>query len=1230
MHKIFISIPSPKAKGLLSKLLLDMKLTILLLLVACIQVSAKVEAQNITYTENNVSLEKVFKTIRAQTGYEFLYNTAMLENTKVGNIHFYKTPIKEALVDIFKGQPLAYIIIGNTIVVKKKTSGKLLPDEEQALIKIEGTVNDATTGNPLPGVTIRVKGATIGTTTDANGHFSLDVPDNAVLEVTYLGYDRKEIKVGTNRDLKISLSSATTGLEQVVVTGYQNIKKRLFAGSSSTLTVKDVERPGMPDITQMLEGEFAGVSIQNVSGTFGAAPKLRIRGATSLSGDNKPLWVIDGIIVEDVVNISNEALSTGDMNTLLGSSVAGINPDDIQDITILRDAAATALYGARAMNGVVVVTTKKGRVTDGKPRINYSVNFTRYIKPSYADFDVLNSADQMAVMMELENKGYYQMPGIINGADGGVFNKMYHQIYDYDPTTKTYALRNDAASKNAFLARYANANTDWFDIIFKNSLMQDHSLSITSGTENFQTYASISYLKDDGQTIGNSVERYTGNFRVNFKMSKKFSGELLTTGSVRNQRAPGTQDQQSEPVYGTYLRGFDINPYNYAMNTSRMITPYDENGNLEYFRKNFAPFNIINELNTNYMKMNVIDFKVQGKIEYKIIPQLSYGISGAYRYVKSENQTYILENSNMVQAYKAASDPTTVGSNEYLYANPDNAYAYPLVVLPSGGFYNMNMNNLKSYYARQELRYDQTFNDAHTITGFASMEVRSADRQYEFFDGVGYQFANGGLVNPYYMYFKEAGEEGKPYFGMNPGKDRFLAYMFQGAYAYKDRYVFTPTLRFDGSNKMGKSRTARWLPTWNLAGRWNVSNESFWPKNNILTSALVRGSYGLVANIGDATNSSAVFYNMIARRPYINDQETLTFISSLENSQLTWEKSKDLDIGFELGFLENRFNLMVDLYDRKIGDLLGTIKTSGIGGQSEKYGNYATMHGKGLEVTLSGNIINEKDFGWRTRVNLAFNQNKITELEVDPSIWAAVSPDGAPVKNYPQRGLFAIKFLGLDHYFGYPTYEGTGEDKEKTTYINLQGDEILNLKYMGPVDPITTGGFWNEFRFKDFSLRGLIKFSFGNVLRLPPNISAAYSDMQSMTKDVLNRWIMPGDETKTTVPALLDPVSAQQVVDNTGAQVQAVYPYNLYNYSTERVVKGDYVKLSNISLGYNLPRRVYSKLGLTHATLVVAANNISVLYADKRLNGQDPEFFASGGVALPASKKVTVSLQIGF
>jgi TonB-linked SusC/RagA family outer membrane protein len=1230
MYKIYTRILCT-LRDYIPKFLLIMKLITVILFAALMQVSAASFGQFLTLKERNVTLERMFREIRKQSGYDVLLSTNKIKSSTTINADFKNASIEEVMEKIIAHKDLSYTIEDKTILIRTKEKSvidKVL--DYFASIKINGKVRDKN-GAPLPGVSVREKGVSNGVSTNDAGDYTITVKEGATLVFSYMGYKTREVTVSKEGLINVSLEEDAAQLREVnvVSTGYQTLDRKLFTGSASLVKADDAQRNGVPDISRMLEGQVAGVSVQNVSGTFGAAPKIRVRGATSLSGDNKPLWVVDGIILEDIVNISNDALSTGDANTLIGSSVAGLNPDDIESFNILKDAAATAMYGARAMNGVIVVTTKKGRQTSGAPKVSYTGNYTTYLKPTYNTFDILNSADQMSVLFELENKGYFQHTSASRGSEGGIFYKMYNELYNYDPKTDSFALRNDISSRNGFLQRYANANTDWFDVLFKNSLLQEHSVSINSGTENFQTYASTSYLHDSGQTIGNSVDRFTGNFRINFKMSPKLSGELLANGSVRNQKAPGTLERTSDPVYGKFSRDFDINPYSYALNTSRTMTAFDENGNREFFTRNFSPFNILHEIDNNYLNLGNIDFKVQGGLKYKIIPSLTYSVDGAYRFAKTERQHYMLENSNMVLAYRNVSDATTIGSNKYLYTDPDNPYGLPESVLPEGGFYNIKVDNLKNYYFRQNLEYDQTFAVNHRVNLFGSMEVRYIDRQAENFDGAGYQYENGGIVNPAYKYFKWGQESGFPYFGMSTGADRFAAFALRGAYSYKDKYSFNATTRYDGSNKMGKSTTARWLPTWNVSGAWNIDQENFWPKNDIFSSARVRATYGLVANIGNANNSAAVYYNQVTRRPYDNEKETATFISGLENSELTWEKLKEMNIGTDLTFFKDRINVTVDVYRRNIFDLIGDIKTSGIGGQFTKIANYADMKAHGIEFTIAGNAINHTDFKWRTQFNVAFNKNEITNLEVNPSIFRLVQADGGALVGHAQRGLYSVQFDGLDHDRGYPYY--IDDEGKRNTYVNLQSNKIDYLKYEGPTDPTLTGGFYNQFRYKDFTVSALLTFAKGNVVRLDPIYQSTYSDIYAMSKDMLNRWVMPGDEQYTNIPALLDPFDSNQTIkDANGGTVSARYPYNLYNFSTERVAKGDFIRLKQISLGYNLPKSILSKLHMSNASLSLIGNNIALLYSDKRLNGQDPEFFGTGGVALPIPKQYTLSLKVGF
>ncbi|WP_233603898.1 SusC/RagA family TonB-linked outer membrane protein [Pedobacter sp. KBW01] len=1208
-----------------------MKLITVVLLASLMQVSAASFGQLVTLKEKNVTLEKMFREIRLQSGYDVLLSTSKISSTTTFNANFSNSTIEEVMAKIIAGNDLTYTIEDKTILIKPKE--KTILDKVLGYfvaVKVSGKVRDKS-GSVLPGVSVREKGAANAVSTNTSGDYTISVKEGAVLTFSYIGYKTLEVPIGSKTTLNVTLEEDAAQLSEVnvVSTGYQQLDRKLFTGSATQVKAVDAQRNGVPDISRMLEGQVAGVSVQNVSGTFGAAPKIRVRGATSISGDNKPLWVVDGIILEDVVNISNESLSTGDANTLIGSSVAGLNPDDIESFNILKDAAATAMYGARAMNGVIVVTTKKGRQTEGAPRISYSGNFTTYLKPTYDNFDILNSADQMSVLMEMYSKGYFQHTSASRGADGGPFYKMYNALYDYDAATDTYALKNTNVDRAQFLNRYANANTDWFDILFKNSLMQEHSVSMSSGTERFQTYASTSYLHDNGQTLGSNVDRFTGNFRANFKMNSKLSGEFIINGSIRDQQAPGSLNRTSDPVFGTFSRNFDINPYSYALNTSRAMTAYDENGGLEFFNRNYAPFNILNELDNNYLKLGQIDFKVQGGLKYKIIPSLTYSVDGAYRFAKTERKTYILENSNMALAFRAATDATTIGDNPFLYTNPDDLTKLPVVILPEGGFYNTISDDLKNYYFRQNLEFDKTFNKDHRLNIFGSMEVRYTDRQTASFDGVGYQYDNGGIVNANYLYFKKAQESGAPYYSMGYGADRFAAFALRAAYSYKDKYSFNATTRYDGSNLMGKSRTARWLPTWNVSGAWNVDQENFWPKNDILSSARIRGTYGLVANIGNAKNSAAIFYNQLARRPYDTEKETLTYISSLANSELTWEKLKEANLGFDLTFLKDRLSFTADLYTRNIFDLIGTINTSGIGGQYAKTANYGKMKAKGLELTLGGTPVQQGDFKWRTQINMAFNRNEITELQNTPRIFDLVSDVGGSIVGNPRGGLYSIQFAGLDHNYGFPYF--IDDAGLKSSYVNLQSTKTGFLKYEGPTDPTFTGGYYNQFRYKQFSVSALFTFATGNVVRLAQEFSSGYPDIYSMTKSMLNRWIQPGDEAFTTVPSILDPVTASKVITNTsGSVISAAYPYNLYNFSTERVAKGDFIRFKQISVTYDIPKKITSKLNMSNASVSFIGNNVALLYSDKRLNGADPEFFGNGGVALPIPKQYTISLKVGF
>jgi TonB-linked SusC/RagA family outer membrane protein len=1085
---------------------------------------------------------------------------------------------------------------------------------------IRGKITDSA-GNALSGVSVVIKNRQLGTTTDANGNFTLlNVPSRATLVISSIGYQTREIRLASGQTtLGLSLISDAGTLTDVVITGFQRIDKSKFTGAAVKLDMERIKTPGQTDISRMLEGRAAGVAIQNVSGTFGSAPKVRIRGATSITGDNKPLWVIDGVVLEDIVNISNDQLSSGDPNTMLGSAVAGLNPNDIETFDILKDAAATALYGARAMNGVIVITTKRGK--SGATNINYTANIGVQLKPSYNEYDIMNSANQISVYGELERKGYLDYNSIANRANAGIYGRMADLLRELDPQSNEFLLQNTPEARRAFLMQYAGVNTDWFDILFKNALTQEHSLSFSHGTDKAQSYFSTSFYNDQGWSIADKVRRYTVNLRNTYNLTDKFTAGFKVQGAVRQQQAPGTISRVTNPVSGSYDRDFDINPFSYALNTSRVLTAYEPDGSYSYFRRNFTDFNIINEINNNYIKLNLMDINLTGDLQYKIKPWLTYNFIGAIRYVKTTKEHQITEYSNQANAFRAAPNSTIAEANKFLYRDPDDPEAPPIVVLPYGGFYNRDEDDLKNYTIRNTLNLNKTFLKIHDVRGLVGQEIKYADRQNSNNTGFGYQYENGGVPFVDYRIIKQFVENSLQYYEMGNEYERFVGYFANVGYTYNKKYTFDGTLRRDGSNRLGRSVKARWLNSWTVAGRWNMDQENFISRINAISYLTLRASYGLNANYGDATNSLIVLRTKLTNRPYLNDRQLAIDIENLENAKLTWEKKYETNVGVDLGLFQNRLTFSVDAYHRKSLDLISLIRTAGIGGESVKASNYADLKSQGIELSVGGTPYSSADWRWETNFTFSYNENEITRAENFPLVFDLVVPEGGAKVGYPVRGLFSIPFAGLNKV-GIPTFSDDKGGVSSNVY--LQSDQTDFLKYEGPVDPTIVGGFTNTFGYKDFSLQFHISYQAGNKIRLKPSYKTEYSDLDALPNDFKNRWTLPGDEEVTIVPSIADRYYAFDL------NASQSYPYNYYNYSDAMVVDGSFVRLKSVTLQYTIPTKVITGTPFKSVSMNLVGTNLLMIYSDPLLHGQDPEFFNAGGIAQPINKQLTLSLRVGF
>ena len=1084
--------------------------------------------------------------------------------------------------------------------------------------KITGTVFEDT-GEPCIGATVMVQGTKHGTKTDLDGKFSIDVPAGKKLVISYVGMATQTVK--PQNGMKVNLApDASQQLDEVVAVGMMKQDKRMFTGATTKINADDAKLDGVADVSRSLEGRAAGVSVQNVSGTFGTAPKIRVRGATSILGGSKPLWVVDGVIMEDVVDIDANDLSSGDANTLISSAIAGLNSDDIESFQILKDGSATSIYGARAMAGVIVITTKKGKV--GQSSINYTGEFTMRLKPSYRTFNIMNSQEQMSVYQEMQQKGYLNYAELSNAASSGIYGKMYQLISVYDANSGQFGLPNTAAARADYLRQAEYRNTDWFDELFTTNIQHNHSISISSGTERAQTRASISAMYDPGWTLQSKVQRYTASLNSTFNLSKKLSFTMIANASYRKQRAPGTLSSELDPVTGAVNRSFDINPYSYALNTSRAL---DAN---EFYTRNYAPFNIKDELNKNYMDLDVFTIRVQGELKYKPIKNLELSALAAYEYAGSTNTHNITDDSNQALAYRAMQTSTIRDNNNFLYKDPDNPYALPISVLPNGGIMNKTTNKMNDWTFRASASYNAVFNDKHIINLFGGTEIQSIDRSNDWFRGWGMQY-NMGEISAYdYRVFKQGSEKNTNYFTLTNRHDRSAAFFANATYSWNHRYTINGTLRYEGTNKLGKATSARWLPTWNISGAWNAHEEPWFADTfkNILTHATLKASYSLTADRGPSyvTNSLPVIASTNPWRPFAGVKETALYISSLGNDDLTYEKKHEFNLGAEFGFLNNRINVEFDWYTRNNYDLIGVATTAGVGGEVQKYGNIATMKSGGVELSITTQNIKNKDFSWSTSFIYSHTHNEVTDLKTATRVIDLLQGTGYSLQGYARNSVFSIPFRGLNNE-GLPMF--LDQDGNITTtgiYFQTSDESKFKfLEYSGTADPTTTGSLGNIFKYKGFTLNLFITYSFGNVVRLDPVFQKSYNDLTSMPKEFANRWMVPGDENITTIPVI---ASKRQNKNDPNLS----YAYSAYNYSTERIAKGDFIRMKEISLAYQFPKAWIEPLNLNSASLKLQATNLFLIYADKKLNGQDPEFFNTGGVAVPMAKQFTLTLKLGI
>ncbi len=1078
-----------------------------------------------------------------------------------------------------------------------------IKNEEAIILGRVADVNN----RPLAAVTIREIGTNNLTQTDEQGEFNILVSSlSASLSFTLLGYFPYESPVKAEK-MQINLNISDRSLEEVVITGLQQLDKRKFTGSVAQVDRELIDRSGAVDVSRMLQGVAAGVSVQNVSGTFGATPKIRIRGNSSISANQEPLYVVNGVPITTPANVNVSQLYSGDPATLLGSAISGINAQDIEDIVILKDGAATALYGTRAANGVISITTRSGALNT--KQINYSSSLSLGLKPRITEFNVMNSAQEMEFYQELYDKGYLSNSNWPSRT--GAFTDAYRR----------YGLREiNLEEAYAEIHKSAQANTDWFDVLFRNNILQEHNISFSGGGESNQYYLSAGYVYDDGQAIGFGMNRFTTDFRTILKINPRFNLDLNINWSHRNQKTPGTAESATE--FGEVSRRFDINPTAYAMQASRSMYPYEADGSYKYYLNNFAPFNIVEEMQENFVNLYAQEIRALIRPSYQISKSLRYEGSFSIRHTHNGFEHIMTELSNVANAYRVDYNDVLRESNNLLYRNPTDPFAYFETILPRGGFINRRANQGTFYNLRSALNFREHW-DAHSLDLTVGGEVNRDRVETNFSRGIGYLYYGGQIVSPSALALIQSVQLDQRLYEENFTHQNQIGYYVSAQYSFKDRYNFESSGRLDASNVFGRLARSKFLPNYSFGLSWNVNQEEFfknWNSNRHIDFLKLRTSYALR---GLAFQGSPMLNSNFINRTRLDDEnsEISLLINSPELFNLNWERDYIGNIGLELG-LWNRVNLVAEYYHRENRDLITSINIAQEEGFNEKTINYGSMRNRGIDLTLGfRDLLDNTHFKWNLNLIYGYVKNDFLSGELESSLLTSISRStGYPLIGGPYEGLYGFRFARLDAD-GRPLFYQNGEEVQGI--ISSETDRAY-LTYLGSRQPLSTGSIANSFNYKGFEFRVFLTYSTGHFVPMTPIAALNYEDDSNVSADLVYRFRQVGDELYTDIPGILS--SIQRLHLRTVPNIDEL----AYNRSDLRVANASNLRVSELMFSYDLNPQLLNRIkGFKSARVMLSANNIYYWASDK-LRGVDPDLLLNGGVTLPNPRSFSFRILASF
>lgn len=1158
---------------------------------------------------SNTPLNEVLEQLRTTCNVSFSYNVGELNRYTI-QVDLQQKTVEEILDACLLNTDLTYKRVDNTIIVYKESKNSQQPEKRV----IRGIVKDIHNA-PLIGVTVMVDGTTVGVTTDQQGRFSLIPPteENVKLLFTFVGMKSKSVEWSGEEFLEIVLEEDTYVLDaaDVIYTGYQRIDPRRKTSAISSVKAADVLVPGMTSIDQALEGRIPELQLTLNSGEVGATPRIRVRGTSSLIGNREPLWVLDGFILRDPVNVSNEDLNNPDYINIIGNAIAGINPQDIERIDVLKDAAATALYGTRAANGVIVVTTKKGAI--GKPRVTYNHTSKLTRRPRYTDkvVDLMNSQERVQFGKDLADQHYKfpeNMPMV--GYEGA--------LYRYQ-TGKT-----DWQGFQDEVAWYESVNTDWFDILTNDTYSHDHTVSVSGGSEDIRYYVSLGYNHEDGVTRTTNTERVTSMANLDIYFTKNLQVRFAMNANILKKNH--LQDA--------------INAMEYAYNTTRALPAYNQNGTLYFYDKvgyggtnqpySQFRYNILNEIenSSNTYDGNTISASLDAQWT-SVVKGLDLTVAGNYSRSNTLQENWWGEESHYVARFKNA---------EYEEEAPKLTEGH--CQLPYGGILNSTNSITESYTFRVQADYRRLLGEdgQHILSVMGGFEMNGSvnrsfgDQVFGYMKERGMQIVAGVNLDDYPDYrdkWLNVNHRTRVH-GINHELSGYLTL----GYGYKNHFTLNANARTDASNAFGSRANEKMLPIWSVSGMWNVK-ENLLKNVSVFSEFALRASFGLQGNMQEDQSP-----NLIIRQGSVDPiyNENLSIVERFPNPNLAWEQTRSWDLGLDFGFFNSRLNFSLSYYDKKTEDCFTTVQVSTVNGVNSYVMNNGTISNKGYSVYMTAYPVRTKDWTWNLSLNWSGNFNQVRSGAMDTYTYQNYLTGDALVDGEAISSFYSYRFIGLDPNNGVPLFDDYSDRRHLLEYKNLETVVKLAMDKSGQRDPIFSGSFSTGLKYKGWNLSGSFAYSLGSKVRLlsiyEPIINGVSAE-NNVRKEFINRWQVAGDEKVTSIPAILSSSHPDynSYIQHYSAQSDATdhipqfasTVWNMYDNSDFRVVSGNYLKCSSLSLRYNFTMDLLKRTPFSDASVSLNALNLFTISA-KELKGQHPS--QQGFAAINMSVRPSYSLQL--